>query len=200
MTPSLVSKIFRRLQDVCSVDLQNRPFIPFGGPGTVAKCDESKFNHRPKVTHRYSQPRQGLTFLKVRSSLEKVHKPFCSLFTTPLMESGLGPPILKFYKKVSQWRQPPFSFGFFNLNILHVFWHLYNTQQFKYFISQCNLIIIKYSMSDCKGSELGNGVSAFLFFLYIRPTFSLEKETDTHTTKKFGKYRNTARKAKYCKL
>ena len=50
MNPSLVSKIFRRLQDVCSVDLQNRPFIPFGGPGTVAKCDESKFNHRPKVS------------------------------------------------------------------------------------------------------------------------------------------------------
>ena len=47
--PPLVSKIFRRLQDVCSVDLENRPFIPFGGPGTVAKCDESKFNHRPKV-------------------------------------------------------------------------------------------------------------------------------------------------------
>ena len=34
---------------MCSVDLENRPFIPFGGPGTVAKCDESKFNHRPKV-------------------------------------------------------------------------------------------------------------------------------------------------------
>lgn len=47
---SLTSKICRRLQDICSVDLQNRPFIPFGGPGTVAKCDESKFNHKPKVT------------------------------------------------------------------------------------------------------------------------------------------------------
>ena len=46
---SLTSKICRRLQDVCSVDLQIRPFIPFGGPGTVAKCDESKFNHKPKV-------------------------------------------------------------------------------------------------------------------------------------------------------
>jgi len=49
MKPSLMSKIFRRLQDVCSVDLENRPFIPFSGPGTVVKCDESKFNHRPKV-------------------------------------------------------------------------------------------------------------------------------------------------------
>ena len=46
---SLTSKICRRLQDICSVDLQIRPFIPFGGPGTVVKCDESKFNHKPKV-------------------------------------------------------------------------------------------------------------------------------------------------------
>lgn len=46
---SLTSKICRRLQDICSVDLQNRPFIPFGGPGTVAKCDESKFNHKLKI-------------------------------------------------------------------------------------------------------------------------------------------------------
>ncbi|XP_068696002.1 uncharacterized protein [Montipora foliosa] len=45
---SLTSKICRRLQDICSVDLQIRPFIPFGGPGTVVKCDESKFNHKPK--------------------------------------------------------------------------------------------------------------------------------------------------------
>ena len=47
---SLVSKIVRRLQDVCSVDLLNRPVVPFGGPGCVAKCDESKFTHRAKVT------------------------------------------------------------------------------------------------------------------------------------------------------
>ena len=46
---SLVSRICRRLQDVCSMDLQNRPIIPFGGPGAVVKCDESKFNHKPKV-------------------------------------------------------------------------------------------------------------------------------------------------------
>ncbi|XP_068674271.1 uncharacterized protein [Montipora foliosa] len=45
---SLVSKIVRRLQDVCSLDIMSRPFIPFGGPGTVAKCDESKFNHKAK--------------------------------------------------------------------------------------------------------------------------------------------------------
>lgn len=50
LNPSLVLSIYRRLQDVCSRDLQERPIIPFGGPGTVAKCDESKFNHKPKVS------------------------------------------------------------------------------------------------------------------------------------------------------
>ena len=37
------------LQHVCSVDIQNRPFTPFGGPGVVVKCDESRFNHKQKV-------------------------------------------------------------------------------------------------------------------------------------------------------
>jgi len=47
---SLVSRICRRLQDVCSMDLQTRPIIPFGGLGAVVKCDESKFNHKAKVS------------------------------------------------------------------------------------------------------------------------------------------------------
>ena len=32
------------------MDLQNRPIIPFGGPGVVVKCDGSKFNHKAKVS------------------------------------------------------------------------------------------------------------------------------------------------------
>ena len=49
LSPGLVSKIYRRLQDVCSRDLDERPFVPFGGPGVVVKSDESKFNHKAKV-------------------------------------------------------------------------------------------------------------------------------------------------------
>ena len=45
----LISNIFKRLQDVCSRDLADRPIIPFGGPCSVVKCDESKFNHKAKV-------------------------------------------------------------------------------------------------------------------------------------------------------
>ena len=45
----LISNIFRRLQDVCSRDLADRPIIPFGSLGSVVKCDESKFNHKAKV-------------------------------------------------------------------------------------------------------------------------------------------------------
>ena len=53
LNPGLVSRICRRLQDVCSRDLQDRPILPFGGPGTVVKCDKSKFNNKPKVTPFY---------------------------------------------------------------------------------------------------------------------------------------------------
>lgn len=53
LTPKLVSQICRRLQDLYSLDLQERPVIPFGGPGVVVKCDESKFNHKAKVLYNF---------------------------------------------------------------------------------------------------------------------------------------------------
>ena len=49
LNTGLTSNICRKLQDICSRDLEARPFTPFEGQGMVVKCDESKFNHKPKV-------------------------------------------------------------------------------------------------------------------------------------------------------
>ena len=46
---NLVCTVFRGLEDVCSADLTTYPFTPFGGTAVV-KCDESKFNHKAKVS------------------------------------------------------------------------------------------------------------------------------------------------------
>ena len=46
---NLVCQVFRSLEDVCSTDIARNPFIPFGGRSAV-KCDESKFNHKTKVS------------------------------------------------------------------------------------------------------------------------------------------------------
>ncbi|KAL9977551.1 hypothetical protein ACROYT_G014968 [Oculina patagonica] len=59
---SLVSRIYRRLQDLCSVDLENRSFLPFGGPGAILKCDESKFNHKAKYNRGRSAARDAWVF------------------------------------------------------------------------------------------------------------------------------------------
>ena len=100
MTPSLVSKIFRRLQDVCSVDLQNRPFIPFGGPGTVAKCDESKFNHRPKVTPRYFlTATSGAYFSKSKKLSRKSVQAFMLFVHHPAHGIRSGSPYFKILRK-----------------------------------------------------------------------------------------------------
>lgn len=50
LTKEKTSQIYRKLEDVCSVDLEYNPIIPFAGPGIVVKCDESKFNHKAKVS------------------------------------------------------------------------------------------------------------------------------------------------------
>ena len=41
-------KLFESLEDVCSLDIYNNPFVPFEG-AAVIKCDESKFNHKAKA-------------------------------------------------------------------------------------------------------------------------------------------------------
>ena len=49
MNRNLVCAIFRTLEGVGSQDITNNLFIPFGSPA-VMKSDESKFNHKAKVT------------------------------------------------------------------------------------------------------------------------------------------------------
>ena len=49
MNNNLVCTVFRSLEDVCSLEINNNPFIPFGGRAVI-KCDESKFNHKAKVS------------------------------------------------------------------------------------------------------------------------------------------------------
>ncbi|XP_044166662.1 uncharacterized protein LOC122947390 [Acropora millepora] len=44
---NLVCRVFRRLEEVCSIEIEKNPIIPFGGTCLV-KCDESKFNHKAK--------------------------------------------------------------------------------------------------------------------------------------------------------
>ena len=46
---NLVCRVFRRLEEVCSIEIEKNPIIPFGGTCLV-KCDESKFNHKAKVS------------------------------------------------------------------------------------------------------------------------------------------------------
>jgi len=55
---NLVSRFFRKLEDVCTDDIINYPFTPFGGPNCIVKCDESKFNHKPKVSN-------SITYIKI---------------------------------------------------------------------------------------------------------------------------------------
>ena len=45
---NLVCRVFRSLEDVCSIDIGRNPIIPFPGRCLV-KIDESKFNHKAKV-------------------------------------------------------------------------------------------------------------------------------------------------------
>ena len=53
---NLVCKVFRALEDICSVDLATNPFLPFPvGGEAVVKCDESKFNHKAKVNSKLAK-------------------------------------------------------------------------------------------------------------------------------------------------
>ena len=49
MNRNLVCTIFKTLEGVGSQDITNNLFIPFGSPALM-KSNESKFNHKAKVT------------------------------------------------------------------------------------------------------------------------------------------------------
>ena len=49
MTKNAVGNVYAILRHYCGEDLGHRPIIPFGGQTHVVKCDESQFNHKPKV-------------------------------------------------------------------------------------------------------------------------------------------------------
>lgn len=44
---NLVCWVFRRLQEVCSIEIEKNCILPFGGRCLI-KCDESKFNYKAK--------------------------------------------------------------------------------------------------------------------------------------------------------
>ena len=50
MNNNLVCTVFRSSEDACSTDIATNPFIPCGGTAVV-KWDESKFNHKAKVSY-----------------------------------------------------------------------------------------------------------------------------------------------------
>ena len=50
MTKNAIGNVYALLRHYCGEDLRDRPIIPIDGRTFVVKCDESKFNHKPKVT------------------------------------------------------------------------------------------------------------------------------------------------------
>ncbi|KAL9977134.1 hypothetical protein ACROYT_G014507 [Oculina patagonica] len=48
LTKNTVGNIYALLRHYCGRDIQDRPFIPFGGRVYVTKWDESQFNHKSK--------------------------------------------------------------------------------------------------------------------------------------------------------
>ena len=55
---NLVCRVFRSLEDVCSRDIEDNPFVPFRG-AAVIKCDESKFNHKAKVSSNLKEKKKS---------------------------------------------------------------------------------------------------------------------------------------------
>ena len=95
LTKNKTSQIYRRLEDVCTVDLEYNPITPFGGPGIVVKCDESKFNHKAKVSNIIfknvilrKSPRQQVIF-SVREGHSILRVFVCVVFDGSILGSSI---------------------------------------------------------------------------------------------------------------
>lgn len=85
LTKNTVGNIYALLRHYCGRNIQDRPFVPFGGRVYVTKCDESQFNHKSKVTfirykiqywyhlHRKVMPLVYVCRTKIRYFHVKIH-------------------------------------------------------------------------------------------------------------------------------
>ncbi|KXJ16816.1 uncharacterized protein LOC110234935 [Exaiptasia diaphana] len=58
----LVSRVFKALRRICSLDIIRRPFYPFGGPHDICKCDESMFTYKSKYNRGRRAKKQTWVF------------------------------------------------------------------------------------------------------------------------------------------
>ena len=75
VTPQLVGRVYKEVRLLCSRDIIETPFYPFGGPNQVCKCDESKFQHKRKV-HAFKFYNGNLYFIST-SSIVPLNSSYC---------------------------------------------------------------------------------------------------------------------------
>ncbi|KAK2557080.1 hypothetical protein P5673_020958 [Acropora cervicornis] len=52
---NLMCRVFRRLEEVCSIEIEKKRILPFSGRCLI-KCNESKFNHKAKYNRGRREP------------------------------------------------------------------------------------------------------------------------------------------------
>ena len=99
-----------RLQNVCSRDLQARQITPFGGPGAVVKCDESKFYYKFKIYLLFSI----FVFMIGHSNSE-----YPLLFTSEKVAQNLHPKIIVIVTRINEfWKNNFFVLYFLTVLVI----------------------------------------------------------------------------------